>query len=186
MESSIMEKQLATLLLIFSIAGVGQSPIVHGDDLGVHRLQIGESLSFRVEARKPNNAAPILLEAGAHYEFFVAPNDTWLDAKICCTASGWTAADARLLARRLIRSVESKRRCSCANWFELIGAVGCDERELFRIGCRAKGWTYTPRRTGRLYAFANDLASRYYNNSGSITVTVRRVAAPAQRQLPNC
>ena len=174
------------LLIAMTLAGSLTCVVVCGEDGGAKRLQIGEALSFRVVASTQNNASSILLEAGAHYEFCVARNDTWFDAKICCGADGWTADDARPLARPLIRAAEPKRRCPCANWFELIGSVGCNESEFFRIGCRGRGWTFTPRRTGKLFAFANDLASRYHNNRGAITVTVRRVATPAGRQLPSC
>ena len=199
-------KRTSFLLLVVATAGVLPSLQVHSDEgyspgapaqqvqiqqiqiqqIQIRSLQVGETYSFRVAASKLNNASSILLEAGAHYEFCVARNDTWFDAKICCGADGWTAEEARLLARPLIRATECKRRCPCADWFELIGSVGCDGRELFRIGCRGKGWTYTPCRTGQLYAFANDLTSRYHNNRGSITLTVRRLAAPSQWQLPSC
>lgn len=142
--------------------------------------------TFCVTARNYYNASSVYLQAGAHYDFFVARNDAWYDAKIRCYADGWTARDTRLVARPIVRAVEPNRRCPAADWFELVGSVCRDGCETFRIGCRGAGWTYTPRRNGQLYAFANDLASRYHNNSGSITVTVRRVAAPAKCRLPGC
>ncbi len=148
-------------------------------------LQVEESHSFIVNSRCTNNGAGVQLLAGAHYEFCVAGKDTWRDLNIECTAGGWTAEDTRKILRPVVRAAEPRRRCPDANWFELIGSVGGDGCELFRIGCRGQGWTYTPRRSGPLYAFANDLLSRYDNNSGSITVTVRRLAAPS-RCLPAC
>ena len=152
----------------------------------LRRLQIGESWTFRVDSRKMYNASGVYLEAGQHYTFDVKRNQTWLDAKIRCTVKGWVASDAPRMTRLLIRMVEPKRRCPSANWFELVGSVRRDGCEFFRIGCRGRGWTYTPRRNGELNAFANDLESRYGNNQGAVCVTVRRVKCPGQSTLPCC
>ena len=108
------------------------------------RLEVGQSHTFGVAARNFYNASSVCLEAGAHYEFCVARNDAWYDAKIRCFADGWTAKDTRPAARPIVRALESKRRCPSADWFELVGSVRCDGCEYFRIGCRGAGWTYTP------------------------------------------
>ncbi len=150
----------------------------------VIHLEVGQSHTFRVAAKNKYNASHVQLLAGAHYEFRVT--GTWLDAKIRCHASGWTAEDVRPVVRPLIRAAEKNRRCRCANWFELIGTLGCNACHQFRIGCRGSGWTYTPPCDGILYAYANDLDSRYGNNSGCLTVTVTRVAEPSPRRLPSC
>ena len=149
------------------------------------RLGVGESATFRVAARAPYNSAGVCLERGAHYQFTVAPCDTWQDAKIVCGPDGWTRDAVRLILRPLVRAAEPRRRCAEANWFELVGSLGCDGCAYFRIGCRGEGWTYSPCRDGPLYAFANDAPRRYDNNSGSLLVTVTRVAAP-ERGLPSC
>lgn len=148
-------------------------------------LGIGESHQFCVVARNKYNDSGVFLETGAHYEFHVARNQVWYDARIRCGANGWTTDSFRPLRRAIVDAVEKNRRCRCANWFELIGTVRCNHRDQFRIGCRGTGWNYTPVRSGKLYTFANDLESRYGNNSGSIVVTIRRVAEPA-RPLPTC
>lgn len=149
-------------------------------------LDIGESRTFQVQAAMMNCFSGIIVEAGAHYEFQVARNDTWWDAKIQCGADGWTAMDTRAIARPLIRAVEPKRRCPNANWMELVGSICPDGCEQFRIGCRGRGWTYTPRHTGHLYAYANDLVSRYHNNGGCIKVTITRMQQPGCCQLAGC
>lgn len=155
-------------------------PISHASS-NIAKLSVEQSHSFVVSARCKNNPSGVFLQAGAHYQFCVADGATWRDARIECTANGWTAADVRPVLRPLVRSTECRRRVPSARWCELIGSVCGDDRELFRIGRGGARWTYTPRRNGTFYAFANDLNSRYHNNSGSLTVTVRRVPAPGQR-----
>ena len=152
------------------------------DHQAIH-LELGQSHAFRIAARQKYNASQLMLQAGAHYEFRVV--GTWTDAKIRCNASGWTESAVRPILRPLIRAAEKKRRCRCANWFELIGTIGCNECHHFRIGCRGNGWSYTPTCNGPLYAFANDLSSKYGNNSGCLTVTVTRVAESG-KCLPSC
>lgn len=147
------------------------------------QLQMGESRTFCVDSAKMSNATGLCLQAGAHYEFSVAPGATWCDAKIQTDANGWTACDARRIVRPLIRAAEPNRRCPEANWFELIGSI--EGASCFRIGCRGTGWTLTPQRDGQLIAFANDVPTRYGNNRGSIWVTVKRVSNPA-KPLPTC
>lgn len=71
--------------------------------------------------------------------------------------------------------METRRRCAKANWFELVGTIGQNECYHFRIGFGDPETTYSPTVSGPLYAFANDLPSKDYNNSGSIRVTVTRV-----------
>ena len=150
-------------------------------------LVVGQSASLNVYACQKVNASAIWLEAGAHYTFTVRPNDTWKDAKICCTANGWVAQEQfGPILRRLARKQEPNRRCPCANWFELVGACqGNVCSQYFKIGCRGAAWTFSPTSSGRFFAFANDLDSRYHNNSGVICVTVTRVAA-ARKPLPDC
>ncbi|MEM7477073.1 MAG: hypothetical protein AAF483_18985 [Planctomycetota bacterium] len=131
-----------------------------------------------------NNASGIVLRCGAHYQFTVDKCDTWKDAKIVCSAGGWTSNRAPALLRPLVKAAEKNRRFPSANWFELIGFVG-NECKLIRIGCRGCGWSYRADRDGQFYAFANDLCRKYGNNSGCITLTVTRLPQAA-KPLPTC
>ena len=70
---------------------------------------------------------------------------------------------------------EWRRRKSDANWFALVGAIGPSEDELFELTAHQKT-PYEPKRTGELCTFANDMLSRYANNSGSMRFTVTRQA----------
>jgi hypothetical protein len=59
-----------------------------------------------------------------------------------------------------------------ANWFALIAAVDDEETNLVKVGRRGE---LTAPRDGNLYAFANDLKTRYGNNEGQVIATVERV-----------
>lgn len=145
-----------------------------------HALQIGESVSIEIFSVCPWNRTGVVLEAGAHYQFQVLACDTWKDASIVCSADGWNRKDIRPILRPLVKVAEKKRRMPNANWFELIGAQDEASCPMFRIGCRGAGWTYSPTKDGKFVAFANDLESKYSNNTGSLRLTVTRVAEPAQ------
>lgn len=138
-------------------------------------LLAGESHSFRVDSRKFFNDSGTCLVAGACYTFHVNACDNWKDLQIVTDANGWTSGQAPFGTRRLVRRMESRRRCPTANWFELVGTVGKNECNHFRIGCGGIEKVYSPKVSGQFFAFANDLSTKYYNNSGSLCVTITRV-----------
>ncbi len=138
-------------------------------------LAVGESHSFCVASVNFYNDSRVCLVAGAHYTFHVDACSTWKDLQIVTDANGWTAEQAPFGTRRLVRRMEWRRRFPTANWFELVGTIGQNECNHFRIGCGDTGKKYSPTVSGPFYAFANDLPSKYRNNSGSIRVTIKRV-----------
>ena len=150
-------------------------------------LQIGESAVVQVNSACKINRSNVILENGAHYTFTIQGSSCWSDGKIHCSANGWKAdQEFGPLLSRVAKRLEPKRKCPLANWFELVGSnqsASCVSN--FRIGCRGSGWTFTPRFTGKFSAFANDLESRYHNNSGTLCVVITRVAT-ALRPLPAC
>ena len=72
-----------------------------------------------------------------------------------------------------VRKFEDKRRVPEANWFELIGSLD-DESDYFRIGSGRDARLYTATHDAQLYAFANDLTTRYGNNEGQLEVKITR------------
>ncbi len=50
-----------------------------------------------------------------------------------------------------------------------------EENRLFRIGAGGDNTIHTAARETELFTFANDLNSRYGNNTGKVRVTVTRV-----------
>jgi hypothetical protein len=135
----------------------------------VKRLAIGEKASFPVLAKDKYNWSGILLEHGAQYRFEVADDQQWTDGKIICGADGWEETKG---LSKVKEALEEKRRYPKANWFELMGSLGCEGSHYFRIGKTA---TYTAPQDGGLFTFANDLNAMYVNNKGEIEVTIERV-----------
>lgn len=144
-------------------------------DSAAQTLAVGDSHSFCVDSRKFFNATETCLVAGDCYTFHVAACSNWIDLQIVADANGWTSNQAPFGIRRLVHRMETRRRCPTANWFELVGTIGKNECYHFRIGCGDPEKTYSPTVSGPLYAFANDVPSKYHNNRGSIRVTVTRV-----------
>ena len=145
-------------------------------------LGIGESATFTVRAPDLYSWSGVHLEEGQHYTFAVDPSDTWTDASIQCGADGWSTEQLSGIKEIFVRRFEDDRRYPEAQWFELIGAIGETEDKIFRIGSRGEA-TLTAPVSGNLFAFANDLKSKYDNNSGELEVTVTRVSEPAAERL---
>jgi hypothetical protein len=153
-----------------------------------------------VYARDPWNATGFFLEGGVAYDF--AATGEWLDATIACGPGG--ADDARFdaakaaqiaasvldraedLFKKLTRNKDAdfwySRREGDYPWFALVGviangaiedAAGLPRHETVLIGT---GTTFTPKRGGYLYCFANDAWLTYGNNRGSVRLTVSRAA----------
>jgi hypothetical protein len=73
------------------------------------------------------------------------------------------------LKYRLFAWAKRDRR---APWFALMGSLGHDSKTRFII---ADGIEYSPPRTGDLVCWANDIWFMYWNNSGEVVLTVRRL-----------
>ena len=118
-------------------------------------------------------------EADEAYAFTVDMDRKWFDASIQCGPNGWDRDNDSIgfLQRQFIRIMEGRKRHPDAAWFEVIGALGRKDQGCFKILDHANGKPpYRPEGgSGELHAFANDLHSKYGNNRGSITVTVKRV-----------
>jgi hypothetical protein len=129
-------------------------------------LQVGESLVVPVDSKKYWNDSSIILERNSRYEFASDPAQRWLDWGNPANANGYESNSL------LLRLSERFRRVPSADWFTLIGTIGMSEKAAFIIGCALKD--FQPVENGRLYCFANDLSFMYWNNSGTVTVTVTR------------
>ncbi len=141
-------------------------------------LEVGEKIEVVVHANLKHNKIGILLEKGAKYRFTapVFQGDIWYDAGIDCGPEGWDRQTEKLGFKEFfIRFKEDDRRYPEAKWFELIAGIGEDDQELWRpLRHAAAGQGYTPKSSGELIFFANDLPRFYGNNLGSISVRVAR------------
>jgi len=136
-------------------------------------LAPGESHQCQVMAALQYNHSRVKLESGATYRIEVPDGQMWLDGKIECGPEGWTTDELPWLKEKVVKVFENNRRKPDANWFELVGALGDEDDDLFRIG---KGTDYTATKDAELYLFANDLKSKYDNNDGSLIVKISRTS----------
>ena len=137
-------------------------------------LDVGESHAVNVIALHKFSWARVSLAKGHQYKIWTNETDTWQDADITCNASGWESSQLSFLKETVVELFEKKRRHPEANWFELVGAYNNDnDAELFRVGVSTQ---FTATKNGELHFFANDLKSRYENNSGLIRVFIERLS----------
>jgi len=137
-------------------------------------LDVGGSHAVNVLAKHKFNWTRVKLKKGQKYKIWSQESDTWEDDDIPCNATGWKSQDLDFLKETVVTLFEEARRCSEADWFELVGAYDNDEDgEFFRIGLET---TLSVEKDGELYLFANDLKSKYGNNSGLLRVFIERLS----------
>lgn len=142
-------------------------------------LKPGDIHTFPVHASELYSWTGVWLKRGGQYLFHFEPGQVWIDKSIRCGPEGWTVEKEKmpLFIKGIVKASEGFRRHPDADWFEVIGAFGKSEDSLFRIGDGSKSRTpYVASQDGPLYAFANDLESRYDNNKGKVEITVTRIA----------
>jgi hypothetical protein len=152
-------------------------------------------VSLDVSARSPWSETGLWLEAGVSYTF--SASGEWLDSSIRCGPDGtddgnFQPAEVAQLVASALGQVESwygklfknsdanfrfTKRHEQHPWFCLMGAIangdGVDAKgylikpETFKIGT---GCSYVPKRSGYLYAYANDAWNCYGNNRGHVAL----------------
>ncbi|MEZ5304930.1 MAG: DUF2235 domain-containing protein [Verrucomicrobiales bacterium] len=158
-------------------------------------LQVGESQSVEVDARNRFGWSGIIAVKGGRYTFTPDRNGRWKDSEIVCDATGWP--DDLIRGETLLKRIfgEAKewllerkvtgllRRVKSANWFELCACIGTLDKAAFPVGHgqhATAGHARISQAMGPLFFFANDSKTTwkdfYENNSGSLKVTVTRVA----------
>lgn len=150
-----------------------------------------------ISARLQWNETGLWLEAGQTYVF--SASGEWLDSTIACGPGGtgdghFQPAEAAQLLASALGKVETwygkvfknpdahfrfDKRHEQYPWFCLVGAIangdGVDAKgylikpESFLIGT---GCSYTPKRSGYLYAYANDAWNCYGNNRGHVALGI--------------
>jgi T6SS, Phospholipase effector Tle1-like, catalytic domain len=154
---------------------INQDDAFHDTAMPVELNNPGDSFTFFVYAESQYNWSGVRLKGGQRYRFDVPGDQKWQDASISCGPEGWTSEQLPFYKEPFVKHLEDERRVPEADWFELIGSLDDDE-EYFRIGRGGPEKEYTAPRDAELYAFANDLKSKYGNNEGQLSVTITCVA----------
>lgn len=132
-------------------------------------MKIGETLETVISSKDFWNNTKIQLDQNCTYTIFADPKDQkWTDGKVfkqVCTAEGFS--------HPLLDLFSFLKRYRKAKWFCLIGCINEHPKTFFKIGVLNEN--YTPKKSGILYCFANDAKKFYKNNSGSITIKIKRI-----------
>ncbi len=162
-------------------------------------LKKGESVERTIYAMDPWNETGIYLEEGKEYRFEAWGQ--WMDRNIKCGPGG--ADDGKFYIEEIfhmagtlwgkIEEIYKKvtkneaadfigsKRVEKIAWFALVGSIANGgnpkkdgtpaPHETFKIGKKCR---HTPKKSGYLYAFANDAWNFYGNNRGSVTMKITR------------
>lgn len=135
-------------------------------------MAIGEERLCRVFAAEQFNWSGVTIESGGKYQIAPKPDQTWEDGGITCGPQGWVTEDLPWYKESFAKFLEDNRRANDQNWFALMAALGDRDKHSQLVG---EGVTLTAPGTFDLYFFANDLKSRYGNNSGFMDVVIQRL-----------
>jgi hypothetical protein len=129
-------------------------------------IGVGQELQVEIDSRKFWNCGAVWLEESGRYDFEVQGSQRWVDFYKYLDANGYPIP--------LLQHYSWARRNSQYNWFALVGSIEMGPSTEFLIGTQLLD--YPPVRSGRLFCFANDAWFAYWNNWGSLVLTIRRVA----------
>ncbi|MFM9963798.1 MAG: DUF2235 domain-containing protein [Planctomycetaceae bacterium] len=131
---------------------------------------------FEFDTKNPLFPTPVAVEAGKHYRVEVDahpeseakdPKAPWFDRNSPASPEGVFKPDSWVF-----QYGNFAKRAPQEPWFKVIAAVGLENQELIPIGA---GCDITPKNSGRLFLFVNDVPLFYDNNRGRATVTVTQV-----------
>jgi hypothetical protein len=147
----------------------GERVIPYTGDLVQHELSIGQTRTVTVQANQSHNFVNVFVRNGQRFEIRVSPaTQRWKGSLFSeSTASGYA------------RGIGDIPRMS-GNMMQLMGEVFKTNNDVFTL-IDGSGFSigtsrdYTATRNGYLVLFGNDNIIAYGDNSGSISVTIRRV-----------
>ncbi|MFI3185075.1 MAG: hypothetical protein QX198_03765 [Methylococcaceae bacterium] len=132
-------------------------------EVSIMLLEIGETKKITVSARQFWNDSGIDVEEKGIYSF--AASGKWLDFYIFTNPNGYPGY---LYQKKLATGLRQPN----ANWFALCGNIDKKNSSNFLIGSSCR---YRADSTGRLFCYANDLPSWYWNNFFCVEVSVTRI-----------
>lgn len=113
----------------------------------------------KVDSRLKWNDTRFDVVEGRTYHYVA--EGTWTDWKKECNAAGYSDP--------FLDRFSFLKRCRAALWFQLVVAVDQNPSHTLPLLCH--GHFIAPA-SGRLWAYANDAALAYWNNTGSLTLTI--------------
>lgn len=129
---------------------------------------IGQSKTITIQANNAYNFPNIFVEEGQKFRFRVGENDQWVNGTVSSNADGYTPG-----------FFDGARRQGDFNMMALVAEVFRTNNDVFsfsgtkfRVGT-SQEWRATT--TGFLNLFANDCMTCYFDNHGSVALTIKRI-----------
>lgn len=180
----------------------GTTPFWECDPINFDFLQYKPNVTFAVQAGEKWNPSSFQIQAGETYKIEVPGTQYWLDGPLRIGPEGYSAyydavSQCYVALGRCRINLRRRRRMPAYNWMSLLCATGeyvqkladvlpeyiryvpVQEAQLssttFFVG---KELTFTAQNTGELVCFANDAFTQYFDNQGSLDVSVTRLSWP--------
>ncbi|MEW8403316.1 MAG: DUF2235 domain-containing protein [Candidatus Thiodiazotropha taylori] len=150
---------------------VGADDNIHPTALAID-LHVGESHQCMVSAKLLYNWTGVKVNKNGTYVCEVIDVNGWKDGDVECGPDGWQSNELPWYQEGIVELAERLRREPDANWFALIAALGDEDDCLIYIGDQKA--PFQPSKSADLYLFANDMRSKYGNNSGFLRVKITR------------
>ncbi len=131
------------------------------------KLGVNESKSFVIKAGESFNHTTLFMSAGEQYQFTVGGTDKWKNGSTETTANGYQPG-----------ILDAARRQGSYNMMTLVGEIFRDLNNTSYTGTHFKigtSRTYTAAISGYLMCHANDVLIGYGDNTGLVTMTVKRL-----------
>lgn len=131
------------------------------------KLGVNESKTIVVKAGEAYNHTTLYMSAGEKYQFTVSGTDLWKNNSTETTANGYQPG-----------LLDGARRQSGYNMMTLVGEIFRDLNNTSYTGTHFKigtSRTYTAAISGYLMCHANDVLIGYGDNTGQVSMTVKRV-----------
>lgn len=110
------------------------------------------------KASRKWNATGVRLQA--HCKYHIVASGHWTDFYITTDANGFE--------RKHLRPFNRFKRQPDASWFALMGSID-KTPPYFLVGTELH---LGPGKAGELFLFANDMPAMYWNNRGSLSITI--------------
>ncbi len=129
----------------------------------LHKLNVDEVLTIKVMANADYSTDQFTVTKGEAYKVWCGKGNWWVDMFIPAGPGGYPNPLANLFGQRV-----NGTRCFC-----LCGAYNNIDADAFAIGNLAQ---FTITQGSNLSFFANDVKGYEWNNWGSISVNIERIA----------
>ncbi len=124
-------------------------------------MEINEEITIPIESERHWGSKSIFVVANARYRF--TPSGQWKDWKNTCGAEGYI--------KPYLKITSSLLRHKNGLYFSLIASI--DKRKNFEI---LEPIEKTMEQDGELFFYANDIFGFYWNNCGSLSLTIKRIS----------